>query len=91
MGKSTRQASNQNGAHHQRRPGTVEVNLRWIKEVEQRLPVLRTFRVMMFILKHDHPEVFELVQGIIRGIDTRQNLIHNRNTLDKPDNETTSS
>lgn len=45
----------------------------------------------MFILKHDHPEVFELVQGIIRGIDTRQNLLHNRNTLDKSHNETTSS
>lgn len=45
----------------------------------------------MFILKHDHPEVFKLVQGVIRGIDTRHGLAHNRNTLDKPDNETTSS
>lgn len=91
MGKSTRQASNQNGAHHQRRPGTVEVNSRWLKEVEQRLPVLRTFRVMMFILRHDHPEVFELVTDVIRGIDTRHGLAHNRNTLDKSHNETTSS
>lgn len=45
----------------------------------------------MFILKHDHPEVFKLVTDVIRGIDTRHGLAHNRNTLDKSHNETTSS
>jgi len=91
MGKGTSQASNQNGSNYQDRFRTVEVNVGWLRDVESKLPVLRTFRVMMFILKHDHPEVFKLVTDVIRGIDTRHGLAHNRNTLDKSHNETTSS
>lgn len=84
MGTKVSRSLKENGPVAKVRDYLISVSFLWTKEMRRTSAELLRFRVLMIRLEDQHPDIYEVVKNMHRGIDTRELMGYYGEQVKKP-------
>lgn len=81
MGGKAGRASKKDGLASTMRDMQIQVSYLWTRSAYRNLVELLRFRLLMIRLETSHPDIYQVVKNMHRGIDTRELGLYDGNTL----------